>query len=117
MAGTGTAHLRPESDVLLRVEDLVVEFDADGGKVKAVSGISLDLASGETLGLVGESGCGKSTTARLLLRLLQPTSGTIRFEGEDITRYSWRQMRPLRREMQMVFQDPYSSLNPRQTVG
>ena len=76
MAGTGTAHLRPETDVLLRVEDLVVEFRAEGGKVKAVSGISLDLVAGETLGLVGESGCGKSTTGRAVMQLPRPTSGT-----------------------------------------
>ena len=72
---------------------------------------------GETLGIVGESGCGKSTTARLMLKLLEPTAGTIRFDGRDITKLSARDMRPVRREMQMIFQDPYSSLNPRQTVG
>jgi peptide/nickel transport system ATP-binding protein len=73
MAGTGTAHLRAETDVLLRVEDLVVEFHAEGGRVKAVSGISLDLVAGETLGLVGESGCGKSTTGRAVMQLPRPT--------------------------------------------
>ncbi|HEY3670124.1 MAG TPA: ATP-binding cassette domain-containing protein, partial [Acidimicrobiia bacterium] len=78
MAGTGKAHLRPEDDVLLRVDDLVVEFNAEGGKVKAVSGISLDLVAGETLGLVGESGCGKSTTGRAVMQLPRPTSGTVR---------------------------------------
>ena len=72
---------------------------------------------GETLGIVGESGCGKSTTARLMVKLLDATSGTVKFDGEDITNYSMRQMRPLRRQMQMIFQDPYSSLNPRKSVG
>src|SRR5690242_6085578 len=72
---------------------------------------------GETLGIVGETGCGKSTTARLVMRLLEPTSGTVRYEGRDITHVSRRQIKPLRREMQLIFQDPYSSLNPRKTVG
>src|SRR6188472_1200988 len=87
------------------------------GAVKAVDGVSFDVLRGETLGLVGESGCGKSTTARLLLRLMDPTSGTIRFEGQDITDASGDRLKKLRQDMQMIFQDPYSSLNPRKTVG
>ena len=83
----------------------------------AVEDVTLSVRRGETLGIVGESGCGKSTTARLMLKLLEPTAGTIRFDGRDITKLSPRAMRPVRREMQMIFQDPYSSLNPRQTVG
>ena len=86
------------------------------GVVHAVEDVSLTVRKGETLGIVGESGCGKSTTARLMLRLLDPTAGTIRFEGKDISRLSQHRLRPLRREMQMVFQDPYESLNPRKTV-
>ena len=87
------------------------------GVVHAVEDVSLTVNRGETLGIVGESGCGKSTTARLMVRLIDPTSGTIRFEGRDITHLSPREMRPLRRQMQIIFQDPYSSLNPRKSVG
>jgi oligopeptide/dipeptide ABC transporter ATP-binding protein len=92
-------------------------FTRGKGEVHAVEDVSLRVLRGETLGIVGESGCGKSTTARLMLKLLEPTSGTITFNGRDITRLSPRDMRPVRREMQMIFQDPYSSLNPRKTVG
>ncbi len=109
---------------LIEVEHLTKRFPvASGvftrrsGEVHAVEDVSLSVRRGETLGIVGESGCGKSTTARLMLKLIEPTAGTIRFDGRDITNLSQSQMRPLRREMQMVFQDPYSSLNPRQTVG
>ena len=92
-------------------------FQREIGRVHAVEDISFDIQPGETLGLVGESGSGKSTTARLVTRLIDPTTGTIMFEGQDITKFSRGKMRPIRREMQIVFQDPYSSLNPRQTVG
>ena len=109
---------------LVEVEHLTKRFPIQSGllqrtvgHVHAVEDVSFTIYRGETLGLVGESGCGKSTTARLVLKLLESTEGVIRFDGQDITKLSRRQMRPLRREMQMVFQDPYSSLNPRQTVG
>jgi peptide/nickel transport system ATP-binding protein len=116
MAGTGSAHLR-DDDALLRVEDLVVEFPVGRGRtVKAVSGISLDVLEGETLGLVGESGCGKSTTGRAVLQLPRPTGGHVIFEGTDLTGLQDRQVREVRRRMQLVFQDPISSLNPRRRV-
>ncbi|SNY04121.1 ABC transporter ATP-binding protein [Paractinoplanes atraurantiacus] len=92
-------------------------FKRQVGAVRAVDGIDIEVKSGETLGLVGESGCGKSTTGRLFTRILEPTAGTITFEGEDISHKSVTQLRPLRRDVQMIFQDPYSSLNPRHTVG
>ncbi len=109
---------------LVEVRDLEKRFplrrgplQRETGAVRAVDGISFDVREGETLGLVGESGCGKSTTARLVTRLLEPTAGTIRYRGEDITHRSRRELMALRRDMQMIFQDPYSSLNPRQTAG
>ncbi|MBO2449863.1 ABC transporter ATP-binding protein [Actinomadura barringtoniae] len=94
-----------------------IVFKRQIGAVKAVDGVSFSVRKGETLGLVGESGCGKTTTGRMVMRLLEPSFGKITFEGQDITHMSQGQLRPLRRDIQMIFQDPYSSLNPRQTVG
>ncbi len=109
---------------LLQVTDLTKHFpirrgllQRQIGAVQAVDGLTFDVARGETLSLVGESGCGKTTTGRMLTRLLEPTAGTILLEGEDITHWSAGKMRPLRRDVQMIFQDPYGSLNPRHTVG
>ncbi|MGH9118924.1 MAG: ABC transporter ATP-binding protein, partial [Acidimicrobiales bacterium] len=118
MAGTGTAHLRDPADALLRVEGLVVEFPAGRGRrVHAVSGISLDVLPGETLGLVGESGCGKSTTGRAIMQLPRPTAGRVLFDGTDLTRLGAEAMRRKRPDIQLIFQDPISSLNPRRRVG
>jgi peptide/nickel transport system ATP-binding protein len=118
VAGVGTLHLRSPEEALLRVEDLRVEFPSGRGRtVKAVSGISLDVLPGETLGLVGESGCGKSTTGKAILQLPPPTSGNVIFEGRDLTTLSSSAVRAVRRRMQLVFQDPISSLNPRRPVG
>src|SRR5512134_3283377 len=118
MAGTGTAHLNGAGDALLRVENLVVEFPVGrtGLKVNAVSGISFDVLRGETLGLVGESGCGKSTTGRAVMQLPRPTSGSVVFEGQELTSMTGADMREARTKMQMIFQDPISSLNPRRKV-
>ncbi len=113
------------NDALLEVEDLSKHYPVKRGlimaktvgTVRAVDGVSFRVNRGETLALVGESGCGKSTTARLVLRLIEPTTGIVRFEGQDITAMSGAPLRALRRRMQIVFQDPFASLNPRMTVG
>ena len=115
MAGSGSAHLRP--DALLSAQDLVVEFPAAGGRtVHAVSGVSLDLVEGETLGLVGESGCGKSTTGRAILQLPRPTSGNVQLAGQELTELDEDAIREVRPRLQMIYQDPISSLNPRRRV-
>jgi oligopeptide transport system ATP-binding protein len=110
---------------LIEVTDLVKHFpikkglliDREVDRVRAVDGVSFSVARGQTLGLVGESGSGKSTACRAMLQLLKPTSGSVRFEGQEIAGLSRGQLRPLRREMQMIFQDPYASLNPRKRIG
>jgi oligopeptide/dipeptide ABC transporter, ATP-binding protein, C-terminal domain len=108
---------------LVEVRSLTKEFTIDSNMwsnrravVHAVSGVTLDIRAGETLGLVGESGCGKSTLGRLILRLLEPTSGTVSFEGQDLSKLTQEELRALRRRMQIIFQDPYASLNPRMSI-
>jgi oligopeptide transport system ATP-binding protein len=123
--GAARAATTGSEQPLLEVEGLVkhfpikagVLFDREIGRVRAVDGVSLSIRPGETLGLVGESGCGKSTLARTILRLLEPTAGVIRFEGREIQNLRGRELTALRREMQIIFQDPYASLNPRKRVG
>jgi oligopeptide transport system ATP-binding protein len=110
---------------LLRVENLVKHFEIRGGPlglakvgaVRAVDGVSFDVRAGETLGLVGESGCGKTTLGKVILRLIPPTDGQVTFEGKDLFKMNERQLKPIRRDIQVVFQDPYASLNPRMSVG
>ena len=105
------------NEILMQAKGLVKEFKATGGIVHAVSGVDLDIYAGETLALVGESGCGKSTLGKLLLRLMPATDGQITFEGEDLTAMNSRELRQARRRMQLIFQDPYASLDPRMSVG
>ena len=114
-----------QDDVLVSVQDLQMYFPVRSGvifqkkvaDIKAVDGVSFDIRRGETLGLVGESGCGKTTTGRCILQLYKPTSGQVLFEGHDLTTLKGGQLRRFRRRMQMIFQDPYSSLDPRQNAG
>ena len=101
---------------LIETRDLKKYFDVAGGKLHAVDGVSLSIERGKTLGVVGESGCGKSTFGRVVLRLLDATSGQVLYNGEDILKYSNDQMMKMRQKMQIIFQDPYASLNPRMTV-
>jgi peptide/nickel transport system ATP-binding protein/oligopeptide transport system ATP-binding protein len=122
-ASQAVHHRAAAGEEILRIEDLYKHFPIraglfrrEVGRVHAVDGVDLSLIAGETLGLVGESGCGKSTLARTIIKLLEPTAGRLIFNGRDITEFSRRQMREVRRELQIVFQDPYASLNPRMTV-
>jgi peptide/nickel transport system ATP-binding protein len=118
MAGTGKDHMRPDGDRILKVEDLTVEFNLGKNKVvKAVSGVSFDVLRGETLAVVGESGCGKSTLGKAILQLPKPTSGSVEFLSKELTTMKKSELRDMRPAMQMIFQDPISSLDPRQPVS
>jgi peptide/nickel transport system ATP-binding protein len=119
MAGSGQAHLRSMSDSMLRLENVTVEYRGrrHAGSVKAVSDVSMDIGAGETLGLVGESGCGKSTLARAIMQLPAPSAGKVYVHGVDMTAQRGRRLRELRPRIQIIFQDPISSLNPRRTVA
>jgi peptide/nickel transport system ATP-binding protein len=117
MAGSGTAQLRDRDDLVLRVENLVVEYPLAGRRlVHAVSDVSFDVCEGETLGIVGESGCGKSTTARAVIQLPPPTSGSVRYRSRELTTLRADELRRVRPSLQIIFQDPLSSLNPRRRV-
>ena len=117
MAGSGIAHMRNSTDVVLTVRDLVVEFRLSKDRVvKAVSGLSFDVIKGEVLAIVGESGCGKTTLGRAILQLPPPNSGEVIFEGTDLTQLPKENLRSARTAIQMIFQDPISSLDPRMTV-
>src|ERR1700752_1543269 len=123
--------VRSNEQPLLSIRDLKVHFklsenaildrfvggEASNAVVRAVDGVSLDIFTGETLGLVGESGCGKSTLGRCLLRLIEPTAGSVKFQGRDVLALNKKELREIRREMQIIFQDPYAALNPRMKVG
>lgn len=118
MAGTGKAHMRAEGTAILRVDDLVVEYKSQGGeKVQAVSGVSLDIIPGETLSVVGESGCGKSTLAKGILQLIETASGSVLLNGSDITKLKGEDLRKVRPQAQMIFQDSISSLDPHMKVS
>ena len=110
---------KPAPETLVSVRDLVKHFPVEGSDdvVRAVDGVTFQIFAGETLGLVGESGCGKSTVGRCLLRLIEPTAGHVNFQGRDILKLDKKELRQIRREMQIIFQDPYASLNPRMKIG
>ena len=117
MVGIGSAHLRTDEDPIIEVNNLVMEFPGAGGSVvQAVSDVSFDVVQGETLGIVGESGCGKSTTAKAVVQMPKPTSGSVRYRDKELTTLSKQDLRRTRSDLQMIFQDPVSSLNPRRGI-